>query len=310
MKFSIICPVYNSEKYLPECIESVINQTFHEWELIVINDGSSDGSFEVLKKYQTLYSDKIKVFNKENGGVSSARNFGLKKVSGDYILFVDSDDLLSKRCLEYYASLLKNDDYDLIWASFSCKEKQSTYLIREKEVSINDCLNRFKALGSSAVWGKCFKKSSLENLFFDEAFKYGEDSLFFINFLLNRCHSVLHSKNEVYFYRPNSESATHIRSFQKSYQYFKIRSMIVDLYEEHRKGKELIRSVFCTKFEAAVGLKWYFCKSKTLMPRRLNEEVNNSLKFRFKYLLSFRIPLIQRFKIFLISLCKIKVEDN
>ena len=91
IKFSIIVPVYNRAKIVNKAIDSVIKQTYQNWELVLINDGSKDNSLEILKQYEQKDS-RIKVYDKENGGVCSARNCGIENANGDYLLFLDSDD--------------------------------------------------------------------------------------------------------------------------------------------------------------------------------------------------------------------------
>ena len=91
--FSIIIPVYNVLEYLPRCVSSICNQSFTNWEMLLIDDGSTDGSEDLCDQFAAS-DPRIRVFHKPNGGVSSARNFGLRYASGDYILFVDSDDFL------------------------------------------------------------------------------------------------------------------------------------------------------------------------------------------------------------------------
>ena len=102
-KISIIVPIYNSEKFLDKCINSIINQTYNNIEIILVNDGSTDNSLNICKKFSKL-DNRICLINKENGGVSSARNKGLELVSGDYVGFVDSDDYVS---LDMYEKLLR-----------------------------------------------------------------------------------------------------------------------------------------------------------------------------------------------------------
>ena len=91
MRFSIIMPVYNVEKYVEKSIRSILNQTYKNFELIVVNDGTKDNSMEIIRKIQKEDS-RVKVYSKKNGGVSSARNYGLKRATGVYVCFVDSDD--------------------------------------------------------------------------------------------------------------------------------------------------------------------------------------------------------------------------
>ena len=90
-KVSIIVPVYNTSEYLKNCIDSLLAQTLSEIEIIAVNDGSTDNSFQILKEYQALHPNKVYVYNTENKGVSHARNFGVTKSSGQYLWFVDSD---------------------------------------------------------------------------------------------------------------------------------------------------------------------------------------------------------------------------
>lgn len=109
MLFSIIIPVYNVEKYLRECLESVLCQTYRDWEAICINDGSTDGSATILEEYAAKDS-RFKVISQPNGGLSAARNTGLEAASGDYVLFLDSDDYLEKDALCIIADNLSDED--------------------------------------------------------------------------------------------------------------------------------------------------------------------------------------------------------
>src|SRR5690554_7275643 len=108
---SVIIPVYNSEKYLHKCIDSVLAQSYTNFELILVNDGSTDGSGKICDEYAEK-DERVRVFHKDNGGVSSARNIGLKNSSGDYIIHADSDDLMLSGALEslYYEAKQSNSD--------------------------------------------------------------------------------------------------------------------------------------------------------------------------------------------------------
>jgi len=109
MKFSIIVPVYNVEDYLKQCLDSIIGQTYTNFEIIIVNDGSKDNSQQIIDEYEQKYPSLIKAFKKENGGLSDARNFGVEKVVGDYILFVDSDDYINKELLEKLNEVIVRD---------------------------------------------------------------------------------------------------------------------------------------------------------------------------------------------------------
>ncbi len=97
MELSIIIPVYNLENYIEDCLKSCLNQDIEDYEIICVDDGSKDNSPVILDRYAREYPGRIKVFHKENGGVSSARNYGLERAQGDWIWFVDGDDLIQKK---------------------------------------------------------------------------------------------------------------------------------------------------------------------------------------------------------------------
>ena len=126
-KISVIIPVYKVEKYLKRCVESVVNQTYKNIEIILVNDGSPDKCGEICDKYARIDS-RIKVIHKENGGLSSARNAGLDIASGDYIMFVDSDDWISEVSLEKLYDYIEAD-YDIINFKFSFVKENSKELI-------------------------------------------------------------------------------------------------------------------------------------------------------------------------------------
>lgn len=114
IKVSVIVPVYNVEKFIDKCLNSLVNQTLKEIEIIVVNDGSSDNSQKIIDEYVKKYPNKIKSFIKENGGQGSARNMGMEKAVGEYISFVDSDDWLDLNTLEKMYTLAKKDKSDIV----------------------------------------------------------------------------------------------------------------------------------------------------------------------------------------------------
>lgn len=112
-KISVIVPVYNTEKYLKKCLESIIHQTYQDFEIVIINDGSTDNSQKIIDEYIKEYPDKVKCINKENGGLSSARNSGIEVATGNYIIFVDSDDYIETKLFEQALPYMQKD-IDLI----------------------------------------------------------------------------------------------------------------------------------------------------------------------------------------------------
>ena len=174
-------PVYNAEKCLEDSIQSILCQTEKEFELILVDDGSTDQSLAICRNFEKV-DCRIIVIHKENGGVSSARNTGLMRATGKYIVFVDSDDLVVPDLLKMMENstaelvMVGFDDYDPdrnITASF--KEKAEKY-----EIKNDDNINHFiNSDYSSFVWGKRYKRELLRNkIFFDEAHRFSEDILF------------------------------------------------------------------------------------------------------------------------------------
>lgn len=162
---SVIVPVYNVEAFLPVCIESIINQTYKNLEIVLVDDGSSDACPEICNNYEKK-DKRIKVIHKENGGLSDARNVGLNEAKGSYITFVDSDDYLGKNFVEITVNrCLKNDADICICDYISVEEKQNAYVHRkqtlEKVYSNRECLiNTYSPTihGMEFVaWGKLYR---------------------------------------------------------------------------------------------------------------------------------------------------------
>lgn len=133
IKISVVIPVYGVEKYIRQCLESIINQTYKNLEIIVVNDGTKDNSMKIVEEY--LSDKRIKIINKENGGLASARNRGIEEATGEYISFIDSDDWIE---LDSYEELIKTiKDEDIIVFDF-CKFDEATQKIKRKSTTIEE----------------------------------------------------------------------------------------------------------------------------------------------------------------------------
>ncbi len=132
---SVICPVYNVEKYISTCLDTILNNTYKNIEVIVINDGSTDNSLEICNKYMNL-DERVQVYTKTNGGLSSARNFGVEKSKGKYIAFIDTDDCISERYFETFVDCMEKYDIDLV----ACKTESvnEDYKV-QKEIGKYSC---------------------------------------------------------------------------------------------------------------------------------------------------------------------------
>ena len=181
-KISVIVPVYNNEKYIGKCIESILKQKMQDFEIIIVNDGSTDDSEKVINKYLTLYMEKIKYYKKENGGISSTRNFGINKATGDYICFVDSDDYISDDLFEKLDKYI-HKQIDII--KYKCiKVDENFKEIERIDGPVFKCCNgqdAFDKLFSNdvlidTVWLCLYRREFFlnNNLFFPEG-KYHED---------------------------------------------------------------------------------------------------------------------------------------
>lgn len=207
-KISIIIPVFKVEQYLSRCIESILKQTYQHWELLLIDDGSPDKCGQICDEYSQK-DRRIRVFHKANGGVSSARNFGLKKVCGEYIMFVDADDWIDDKTLEICMSEINPGNFDIIQFSYTQKECElgRQKMQNTKVYTLADLLkqNQF----SGAIWGNVIKSSIItkNNLRFDENLRLGEDQLFLCT-CLKFAKKIKLIPNIFYLYYNNSLSAT------------------------------------------------------------------------------------------------------
>ncbi|ELC8443056.1 glycosyltransferase family 2 protein [Clostridium perfringens] len=141
MKLSIIVPIYNIEDYIEECIESIINQNYSDYEVLLIDDGSKDNSADVCKRY--IKDKRIKYFLKDNGGLSDARNFGIEKSTGDYLMFLDGDDFLEENCLNKISGLLNSKNIDFYIFNYKVYDEKNK---NTSEVSFNFESNEFDKL--------------------------------------------------------------------------------------------------------------------------------------------------------------------
>lgn len=165
MKFSIVVPVYNVEKYLSKCLDSILNQTYKDFELLIVNDGSPDNSQDIIDDYKQKYPETIKCFIKENGGLSDARNYGIKRATGEYLVLVDSDDFIEPELLqEINEEIQKNPGIDIIGYHMEIvDEKYNITEVLEKPVCSNidgqEAIQRLvlKKKFFEAAWGYAYR---------------------------------------------------------------------------------------------------------------------------------------------------------
>ena len=236
IKFSIILPLYNTEKYISECISSVIDQTYKSWELIIINDGSTDNSLNIAKTF-ALIDNRIKIYSQKNKGVSSARNFGLKKSKGEYIMFLDSDDWYEKDLL----STIVKYNFD-----FLCYGYKKVYL--DKSVVINDANLEINSLTSAEInihTNHCVegflplkvylrKIINDNNIKFNEKIHYCED-LLFVDEYIHCCSSFKYIPAPIYNYRMRKSSSSFNFLNKKNLTILDAYSLFIDKYKNNNK---------------------------------------------------------------------------
>lgn len=205
-KISIIVPVYKVENYLSQCVDSILNQTFADWECILVDDGSPDGSGVICDEYAQKDA-RIHVIHKENRGVSAARNTGLSAAQSEYIYFIDSDDYVEREALELLLSKAKQSEADIMVHGIvnDYIYKHSSTAVKYVSLPEKDYST---ILEMSDRWGllkgpvnKLFKNSIIKNkaLRFDESISYGEDTKFTFEYLVH-CHSIAFVPRHLYHY--------------------------------------------------------------------------------------------------------------
>ena len=210
---SIIVPVYNVGHYLARCIDSIIHQTFEDFEVLLIDDGSTDKSGNICDEY-ALKDQRIKVIHKVNGGVSTARNAGLKNASGEYISFVDADDSIHPRFLELLYQTITSYNADIAFCDY--KTRNNTIISDDDsdkprtEVKEIGHIDYMYDRNHNNIFTKIYRSAILENHFFDPLMKYGEDAVFIDSLVYsNRKIKIVKINLSLYYYYIRDDSAVH-----------------------------------------------------------------------------------------------------
>ena len=244
-KISVIVPVYNVEKYLVECIDSIINQTYTNLEVLLIDDGSTDSSGDICERYASM-DNRIKVIHQVNGGLGNARNAGLDNATGDYIMFADSDDFFTPNACEVMLNAIESKNADYVIGNYQyCTEESEPWenpifdidKYRDFKLNIKDYKNSFYIMNSS-VCNKIFKTSFINEIGvrFEEGIP-AEDAIF-STFCFIRTKEVYYISDVMYLYRQRREASS--ISTSCSYKYFEGISKAYKLiYENFKENNEL-----------------------------------------------------------------------
>ena len=229
---SLIIPVYNVEAYLRECLDSVINQTYFNLEIIIVNDGSTDGSLNIIEEY-SLKDERIRVITQKNGGLSSARNTGLDAANGLYVGFIDSDDVVHSSFVKCLTDAISEQNVNIVVCDF-CSEHKSLAKADDGTVilSSNDAVS-----GLLDDYGyKCFAWNKLyrKELFTDERFPVGKiyEDIKIMYRLFARVSTIAYVKQPLYYYRQRSNSMTKSRFTEGTYHLLDSIDYVLDCSSE------------------------------------------------------------------------------
>lgn len=290
VEFSIIVPVYNSEQLLSNCIDSILVQTYTDFELILVDDGSTDRSGKICDEYAEK-DLRIKVFHTCNQGVSMARNFGLSVAQGKYINFVDSDDWITPDYLEKYVEARTGYDYDLVYAEMvRISEDGNTFIVSLTECSVEsykDLSGVFVSLLECSEFGYACNKSFKRDIIvsnavsFNKEFRLHEDAVFTAIYCLY-VHSVSLISSPVYFYRLRSS----MLRVEFDYVFFHLATragcMALDKLANRLHSDSLSKAVgtFCQQWERRAVLYMYL-HGKSISKK---ERLNYLKEFRYRLL--------------------------
>lgn len=258
-KVSIIVPIYNVENYLETCIESLINQTLKDIEIILVNDGSTDNSINIAKKYAEKYPEKIIYLEKENGGLGDARNYGMPYAKGEYIAFLDSDDYVEKDMYETMLEKALEENSDMVecdfWWEYPNRKKQDIGVLYE---------GKHEALVKARVvaWNKLIRKDIVDKykIQFPKRYKYEDVEFFYkLNPYLNKI-SFVKKPFIHYIQRDNSLSNSQNERTKEIFcvldnviKYYKEQG----IYDEYKEELEYVytRYLLCSSFLRMVKIK-------------------------------------------------------
>ena len=290
---SIIIPVYNSEKYIAQCLDSVVNQTLKDIEIICVNDGSTDGTLNILQEY-ALKDNRIKTINQKKSGVSSARNAGFKISSGEFIYFLDSDDFIHKNLLEITYHFAEKYSADMVcfdYQDFSNENgiklkrsgidiKKTDFIISNNPLTLFETGRKFKI--HSYSWLRIIRKKTFENIGFPEEMSRFSDLAYSLSLMRKRPKTVVIDEKLCY-YRKNKQGLSATADAEKKiYNFSKIFDAVLELYKDapqsdikriktvvFRRLKEMLKDIL--KMQDAAKQKELFTKLGKLL-KRLKEK--------------------------------------
>lgn len=287
-KVSVIVPVYNTEKFLRKCIDSLLNQTLEEIEIVIVDDGSTDYSKQILEEYAQRYQDKIKLYTKANGGQASARNLALKHCSGKYIGFLDSDDYVKEEMFEKLYRKAEKEKLDYVGCGYTDFTYQDGKKIILKEYVGQKVCNSPKEMYRDSLVSpfiNFYKKSVIEEAgaVFPEGMIY-EDTAFFVN-LIPYIKSVGYIEEALACRLRRSNSTTTLTSPAKIAQIFLVIQRIMEFYAQKGIKDEYKNEIeyFCVRILLCSSMERISRISRFTDRKKLIDETWKIIKQEFPY---------------------------
>lgn len=271
---SIIVPIYNVEKYLDKCIQSIINQTYKNIEIILVDDGSTDNSGKICDKY-IVFDNRVKVIHQKNCGVSASRNTGFEISKGKWIAFIDSDDWVEKKYIKtLYDEAIENkadiviSSYNRVSGTKKIVDISEEKIFYNKEEYLLEVLNPQTAMGFCHM--KLINRNIAKEIKFDEKLKVGEDALYNIE-LSKNLNKAIKIKKNLYNYRINENSI--VKKFDSRYveKYYNAMENIKKYISDTYPGNEIIIQNFYNfvAYHAMIVCVNYCCNKKNPNPRKV-----------------------------------------
>lgn len=281
-KISIIVPVYNVEQYLEKCIESILNQTLEDIEIILIDDGATDNSSQMCDDY-ALRDNRIKVIHKTNGGLSDARNAGLEIATGKYIAFLDSDDWVESNTYEYLYSIIQRENADIVQCDYIEAYNEDTKItfngnIRECVYTGIEALQLLSCEGwvkTVVVWNKLYRKEVFDPIRFPKG-KVHEDE-FTTYKVLHKANKVINSNLPLIYYRQREGSIMNEEFNEKRLHKLEAWKEKRDYFEQHNL-KDLAQQ---TEYMMCGCLKDFYLKTQTselVNKQQILKQLKNNMK--------------------------------
>lgn len=312
MKISIIIPIYNQEKFLNRCVDSVLNQTYKNLEIILVNDGSTDNSAKIIENYSQIYN-RIRIINKKNGGISSARNAGLSIANGDFLAFVDSDDWIENDIYEHCLSIALSTDSDvvdfgIIFSSnnnskFDSKKRTRIETVLGDKIIHDYLLTGQKGRTPFSVCRKLYKRNLFNNIWFPEG-KINEDIVTNYKVLL-RAKKLSKTDKIGYHYFQDGTSTTRGGLKERD---FDLIEASTELYELTIKGNSLENQKLAkiklgrSYFSLLAKIAFYGIKDDKLDYRKTIDELTKELRKYYFLLMKSPIPINRKIMIALLCI--------